>query len=384
MVRRADLLLPEFEGRTGIPVMHRQMEWAGAWNDILQIAVYQKGPDVSELGNTWLAHVDDMHVLRPFDRAELEALGGKRAFTPSTRVEPHFAKGEISIPWTLDTRLVYYRRDVLAQAGVDEQNAFGTTQAMLDTLRRLQSSGIAYPLAISTANIVIHNLSSWIWDGGGDFRSADGHRVTLLEPEAREGMIRFFKLHRYIHPAGRMQAAPVNEQLFYQGQVPVLFTGQWSLGIMRYRPEQVLPEVIENAGLALPPGKSAYLGGSHLVIWQHSLYEAEAMALVRHLAGAEMMTNLIQLGFLPARLDVLNAPPFSTDPDYGLLVECVRRGRPISPGRRWAALEVRINEFVLKLFSDLFSNPEIDVAREVDYRLRSLSEKVERTILSSW
>ena len=385
MIARKELKLEQFSLNSGISIRHRPIPWFGSWKQILQIAAYQKGPDVSEVGNTWLENLEEMHVLRAFEAQEVEALGGSASFLPATWKMYEYGRAPLSIPWTVDTRLFFYRKDLLAKAGISEVGAFATLESTLETLRSLRESGVAeYPLGMSTGDIIIHNLASWVWCSGGDFHSPDGRRITLLEPEAREGLLAFFRLHKYLHPEGRRRGSTTNDDLFYQGKIPVLFSGHWNLGVIRNEVGRSLPEVKDNLGIALPPGNVSYLGGAHLVVWQHSVYHEENLRLIAYLTSTELLTDMVERGIFPARDDILSSPLINNDPLHRLLADCFRRGRTIHTTYRWGAVEVRINEFVLDLFTDLFANPELNLVREMDMRLRALSEKTERTILASW
>ena len=66
MVAESDLNLAGFQEQTYIHPRHQQFDWVSAWNKVLQIGLYQKGPDISEVGSTWLDNLKEMRALRPF------------------------------------------------------------------------------------------------------------------------------------------------------------------------------------------------------------------------------------------------------------------------------------------------------------------------------
>ena len=57
----------------------QSFHWDNAWNELLQIGLFGKGPDVSEVGSTWLPSLADLKSLRPF-----------RSYEVSLRWEPGF------------------------------------------------------------------------------------------------------------------------------------------------------------------------------------------------------------------------------------------------------------------------------------------------------
>lgn len=386
------LHLEGFESRNFTRVVHQHMEWAGAWDKVLQIGLYQRGPDVSEVGSTWLENLVDMRALRPFSVPELYHLGGETAFLSnswtqdtSTPIAYATTRKITSIPWSLNTRVILYRRDLLAKAGIHEAGAFATADAMHATLTRLQESGVSpYPLSIATGGLSIHNIASWVWGRGGRFRSADYHKITLVEPEARRGMQDFFSMHRFIAPQARGQLYQEAESWYFTGQAAVLFSGQWAMMRVKEHPEEVLPEVSDNTGYAVSPG-IPFVGASHLVIWRHSLLESEANQLIQHLTSPDVLLSSFRVdGNFPARLQALNAPPFSNDADYRMISECIRTGRGFRSAHLWAGVEARLNILFSQLWKDVFANPELNLEAEIEQRVRDLADRLERTLLANW
>jgi multiple sugar transport system substrate-binding protein len=383
MVPAAALGLDSFLKQTQIQVQHEQYTWDDSWKNILQIALYQKGPEVSEVGSTWLDNLGDMNSLRLFTASELRALGDASAFFPGAWHRP--AAGEqlaFSIPWTVDTRIIYYRKDWLEKAGLNPENAFNTPEALVSTLQSLQAAGFQHPLAMATHGITFHNLATFVWGRKGSFRSPDMKKMALLEPEARQGMLDYFQLHPFIHPEYRLLDYYGADHCYLEGKAAVLLSGQWLMQTIKN--QESLPEAVrQQTGYAIPPGVP-YLGGTHLVFWRHAIREPEAMRLIAHLTNPITYQNMIQVAdSFPARLEAYKLPPFSTDPDYRLVSECLQRGQAFRTARRWAAVELRLNAFYEQLWEDIFANPQLDLAAEIEKRTREMSSHVERSILSN-
>src|SRR5438552_16738006 len=112
-------LIPEFE-RThpGIRISVQQLPWSAAHEKLLTAFAGDSTPDVCQLGNTWIPEFVALHALEPLD--------GRLAGSPT--IDPHdyfpgiwdtnVVEGKLyGVPWYVDTRLLFYRRDLLAQAG---------------------------------------------------------------------------------------------------------------------------------------------------------------------------------------------------------------------------------------------------------------------------
>ncbi len=379
--------LDKFASSTFINVRHQQYTWEEGWNRIMQVGIYQKGPDVSQVGSTWLENMVDMHALRPFSVQEVAQFGGKEAFLPAAwETGTHGSYQATSIPWMADTRNIYIRKDLCARAGVDPKAAVESPEAFLDALRKLRSSGTAqYPLAIPTSSLIIHFLASWIWGYGGNFRTDDGHKMTMLEPAARRGVIDYFKMGEFIHPSVRLHGTAENELAYYHGDVAILCSGHWVGTAFKNQPETLQPVVRENTGMELTPGGIPYVGGSHLVIWRHSLHDVEDLALIKHLLSDETQLNLTLLGGgFPSVTRLYKNPVLANDPIFSKVIDSMNVGRSVQSSYRWASLETRVNDFILKMWSDLFANPELNIEKEVDQRLKALCDRLEKTLLASW
>lgn len=397
MITADNLDLAKFSEKVFLQVRHKQFDWSTGWNSILQIGLYQKGPDVSEVGSTWLENLNEMRALRPFSTSEINALGGEEAFItsawprermlPSPLQRPNqevTARRSIaSIPWVVDTRLIHFRRDILAKAGVREEGAFSTPEAMIETLERLQAAGVEYPLSMATGGLSLHNIAGFIWGRGGAFRSADYRKMAITEPESRRGMVDYFSLHRFIHPDARRQGYFGSDLSFYDGYSAVLLSGQWVGESIKVYPERNM-QVYENYGCAMPPG-IPYVGGTHLVIWRHSLHDQDTLKLIDHLTGPQVLRNIFRnTGNFPSRNSVLATAPFSTDPDYQKVIECIRAGRGFRTAHLWAGVEMRLSAMLDQLWEDLFANPDLNLESEIERRTRELATRLERTLLSSW
>jgi multiple sugar transport system substrate-binding protein len=388
MVRAGCLELGSLEENLFIRVRHRQFDWESGWNNVLQVGLYQKGPDLSEVGSTWVDNLNDMRSLRPFSMAEIHQLGGEDAFMPNawhpTTLAGETHSRQTSIPWLLDTRMVIFRRDMLAKAGINEPGAFASPEAFHDTLLRLRAAGIQYPLAMATGGLSIHNMASWVWGRGGHFRSPDFRKISLVEPNARQGMVDFFRLHEFIDPASSGEGYTDTNKRYFQSSAAVLLSGQWVMQSIKNRAAFVNAEVLDNTGYAAPPGVP-WIGATHLVIWRHSLHESEALQVINHLTSPAVLTNIYEdSGNIPARISVLNAPPFSVDPDYQLMVDIMKRGRGFRSARLWAGVEMRLNALSDQLWLDVFANPTLNLEAEIERRVGDLASRLEKTLLANW
>jgi multiple sugar transport system substrate-binding protein len=376
------LALEDFEKFHRIRVRLRILSWDTAWSELLKVALYKSGPDVSEIGTSWVGSFISMDVLRQFSKREISTWGRPSVFLPSSwQTRTGLDEAKIwAIPWLTDTRVIYYRRDLLQQAGIDEQTAFQTSEQFMDTLHHLQESSVAIPLAIPTAQqqLTLHILASWVWTTGGRFISPDGRHVLFHRPEAREGMKAYFDLRRYLVPAAHNLTDNEINILFGKGEVAIIITGHWELNVIKQR--EVVPGVIDNLGMAIVPGMP-FVGGSDLVVWKRSRQAEAAIALIRHLISQPVQTNAIaSKGLLPARCDVFDAPPFTTDPYYRVISESLKKGRGFRATYMWGLIEDKLTATVSKMWTELLANPELGVEEVINQHIEPLARELNHTL----
>ncbi|MBN1888651.1 MAG: extracellular solute-binding protein [Thermoflexales bacterium] len=375
-------LLDQFEAEYHVPVHVDAFSWATGWASLVKLALYKTGADVSEVGTNWVGNLVTMMALHPFHKTELAALGAPSAFLP-TAWQGGSVLGEKevwAVPWLADTRLIYYRRDWLQQAGIDEASAFLTPAALKQTLGQLRASGVsATPWIVVTqsTSLTLHNVSGWVWAAGGDWISPDGKRILFDQPEARAGLKAYFDLHRYMLPAARsLNSVPSSDALFLQEKAAMTISGPW-LMLLNMAPSP-FPDLMARVGAALPPGGMPFVGGSHLVVWEHSPRQRLAVELVRFLTSRQAQAAYCPLGsLLPVRLDVLHESPYADHPVLKVLVEGVKAGRTFPNFPLWGLIEDGLVAMLNQIWQDVLAGDELDldeiIARRVEPLARTLN-----------
>ena len=112
-------LLPEFERtQPGIHVQVQQLPWSAAHEKLLTAIAGDATPDICQLGNTWIPEFVALNALQPLD----SYVAGSSTVDPGDYFagiwDTNVVAGKLyGVPWYVDTRLLFYRRDLLAQAG---------------------------------------------------------------------------------------------------------------------------------------------------------------------------------------------------------------------------------------------------------------------------
>jgi multiple sugar transport system substrate-binding protein len=371
----AEGLLSEFEKLFGLHVQLQKQTWNTAWGELVRYSIYKNAPDVSEVGSTWIGDLIGMNTLRPFTQNEINTFGGAQAFFPSAWNSGVGSDGQVwSIPWLIDSRLMYYRRDILEKAGIDPATAFQTHAALVATLERLEQAGVENPWAIPThkTRMSLHNVASWVWGAGGQFVSPDGKRALFASPEALAGFRQYYELGRFLSPQARELDDVQSDRLFWKGQAAVTISGPWLMS-----EPTADPQVIANTGVAFPPG-IPFIGGSSLVIWQSSQSPREALSLVRFLTSQHVQsTYLTTVGLLPARQEVFANLPNASNPAAKYIHQEIQTGRSFPLFPLWGLVEERLSSALGIIWQEINSTPELDLAELIERDLGLLARRLD-------
>lgn len=368
----------EFIARVGVKIIVRTSLWERGWAELMKAAIYKIGPDISEVGTSWVGDLVAMEAIRPFSKDEITRIRGQRQFL-DTPWETSVFPGDLrvwSIPWGADVRVVYYRRDLFEKARIDEEETFNSYEGFVDALEKLKASGVEIPLAIPTGVDYhpLHILASFVWGAGGEFMSPDGKRALFNEPEAIEGMCRYFNLHRYLSPQLRnLRDGQVNE-LFRYGKSAMTISGQWVLRAVESG--DAIPEVRENLGVAPVPGVP-FVGGANLIIWQHSPYQALAIEVIRFLTSQRIQDACFQaFNLLPTRVEALQKEPFETNPHWRVIKQSLLEGRAFKGSFMWGMVEDEFVNLLNSIWNVLFTDSEADVKKLVKERMDDFATKI--------
>ena len=323
------------------------LSWRDAWQTLVKFGMYGDGPQVSEVGSTWIGDLVGMNTLRLFEAAELcnHGLGESVFLAPTwaaaTLAGSHDASltsGNWGVPMTVDPRIIYYRIDHLSAAGIDPATAFTSAEDLTDTLARLLAAGISAPWIVPThrSRLTVHNMASWIWGAGGRFMTPDVKHTAFASPASRTGITEYFQLARYISAPHRELDDDDASQAFYRGESSVTIAGPWLHNILDFMPGKV--------GRSLPPGVP-FVGGTHLVIWRQTGSQRPLLNLISYLTSPTIQLAIYQDStVLPARPDVLAREPFANDPFYAALASQLQTARSFPLFRLWGMVENRLTE----------------------------------------
>ena len=324
-------LIERFEAEhPGIRVEVQQQPWTSVHEKLLTAFAGRSTPDVSQFGNTWVA--------------EMEALGALEDLTPYVRQsdvvdeadyfpgvwDTNVIDGRLwGVPWYVDTRILFYRTDLFAEAGYAEMP--DTWDGWMEAMRAVQTvqPDGGYPILLPVNEfepplILGLNTADVLRDGDryGNFRS-DGFRraFTFYVDLFREGLA----------PATSGTEISNLYQEIDRGRFASTITGPWNIGEFQRR----LTEHPDDWGTAPIPGPDpgtpgvSVAGGASLVIFERSPHKAEAWLLVEFLSRPDIQAEFNALtGDLPPRASVWETTGLASDPYARAFFEQLAHVRP--------------------------------------------------------
>lgn len=352
-----ELLKPFVAAHPALRVNVTVLHWESAWAKITAAAASGQGPDVIELGTTWVPAIASMGALEQVTPAQQAQVGGAPAFFPVMwgTTHRHDDSRVFAIPWYADARVAYYRTDVFKKAGVDPRDAFANWGSFKQAMQKINGTEIngrkiaalGYP-GKNDWNVV-HNLAPWIWNAGGDMLSADRRRSAINSTEAVQAIVYYtsFAAEGLVPRSALEKDSGQIETGFFNGHYAVVFSGPWvlkQLSTPKTRGGHLETLAAGNFAIAPYPaglhGKQTFFSGSDLAVMKSSKHKAEAWSLVAYLASRDAQLAYSRMsGMLPARLDAANDPTLMASPHYAQFMAQVKNGRhyPSIPG--WGPLE---------------------------------------------
>jgi multiple sugar transport system substrate-binding protein len=345
-------LLPDFERRhPGLRVRVQQIPWSAAHEKLLTAYAGDALPDVFQLGNTWVPEFVALRALAPLDARVAVPAGVERADYFEGVWDTNVVDGETwGVPWYVDTRLLFYRADLLARAGHADPPR--TWDEWLDAMSALKAQAGPAHYAILLPSVewqlqVILGLQR-----GAELLRDDARFGAFSSPAFRAAFTWYVDLFRR-ELAPRAGAGEVGNLYrdFASGRVAMLVSGPWNLGELRRRLPGELQDAWATAPLPAPDPAAPYpgvslAGGSSLVLSRASRRPDDAWALVEYLSDPPVQAAFARLsGDLPPRRSAWPAAGLADDPRSAAFGEQLQRAVPLPKIPEWERIASRLARY---------------------------------------
>jgi len=344
-------LVRDFERENpGIEVEVQQIPWNAAHEKLLTAHVGRATPDAAQLGNTWVPEFAALRALEPLPSwiASSGAVPESAYFSGiwDTNVVDGVVYG---VPWYVDTRLLFYRRDLLAKAGYPRMpGSWSEWRRAMVAVKRVVGKD-RYAIFLPT-NV----YTPWIVFGlqtGSPLLADNGTRGVFADSAYRRAMAFYLDLFRSgLAPRVPGTAIANVYQEFERGTFAMYITGPWELGEFRRRLSPEMQSAWDTAPLPGPEGPESGVsvaGGSSLVLFRGSRHKAEAWKLVEFLSRPEQQARFYRLtGDLPARREAWQDTSLTSDPRVRAFEEQLRRVVSTPKVPEWEQISLKLQDRV--------------------------------------
>lgn len=342
-------LIPEFERRNpGLRVEVQQIPFLNAHEKLLTACVGHSTPDLAQVGNTWIPELANLGAIAPLDeRVRRSGVVAPADYFPGIW-DTNVVEGSVhGIPWYVDTRLLFYRSDLLAAAGFPEPPR--TWSQWLEAMRRVKARAgpgrfaILLPIDEYEQPLILGREL-----GAGLLRDGDRHG-DFRSPAFRQAAGFYVGLYRggLAPPWSNSQISNVYQQ-FAAGDYTFYITGPWNVGEFRRRLPPGMQDKWKTAPMPAPdnahdwPGVSL-AGGASLVLFRASHHPEEAWKLVEFLSEPAVQVRFHQLtGDLPPRASAWAAPSLAGDPQSAAFRVQLQRVAPAPKVPEWEEISIQI------------------------------------------
>ena len=340
-------LVREFEAENpGIRVEVQNIPWTAAHEKLLTAYAADGLPDLCQLGNTWIpefATLQALTPLQPFVDASGEV--APQDYFPGIWTTNVVDGQLVGIPWYVDTRLLFYRKDLLRDAGYDHPPRDWAEWEQMNAALKQRMGPDRYPV-LMPLNEFEPQLSLALQQDDPLLRENDT-RGNFRSPGFRRALGFYANMYAqgWAPKMSETQISNVWDE-FFRGFTVFYLSGPWNIREFNKRQPPSLQGEWGTAPLPGPHGPGAGIaGGTSLVIFKSSRHKQAAWKLVEFLSRPAMQQRLHAIiGDLPSRRSAWRSSQLADDPLAAAFGDQLERVKPTPQVLEWEriAQEMRL------------------------------------------
>ena len=325
----------------GVKVSVTPVDWGQAVAKLQTAIAGGTTPDVSQMGTDMMGQFGATGAFEP-----VPADFDKSQFFEGAWNTNIVNGAAVGVPWYVETRLLYYRKDIATKAGITSPPA--TWDDLKAMAKALQSKGGAkYGISLGTKNW--QEYFPFLWSNGGDVVDASG-KPALNSPQAVEALTfydSFFK--EGLTPKSVPEGFDITPA-FVKGDNPMFFSGPWHLGLIK---DAGGADFSSKWAIAPMPKKSSatsFVGGSNIVVYKNSKNKDAAWAFVKFLSDPTTQALWYKtVTDLPAVQSAWQDPAVASDPNVKMFGDQLKDTKAQPATATWSELSSAINDILEKM-----------------------------------
>jgi multiple sugar transport system substrate-binding protein len=325
---KLDVLAKDFMAQNpGITVKVTPIAWDVAHDKLITAVAGGETPDVSQMGTTWMGEFAKTGALEEVpDSVDMDMFfEGAR----NTAIVDDTAYG---VPWYVETRLLYYRKDIADKAGVTEPPTdWGGLKEMATALK--EKGGAEYGISLSPNNW--QEFLPFVWQNGGEVANEEGE-WTLDSPELVEALEFYDSFFEEGLTADSVPEGFDVTQGFVAGTHPAFFSGPWHMALIEEQGGPGFEDKWDIAAMPEQDTKTSFVGGSDLVVFKESANKEAAWKFVEFLIDPKTQQKWYEtVAALPSVESAWEGGELSTDEKLALFGEQLKDAKSPPPIPKW-------------------------------------------------
>jgi len=371
-------MVQQFEAENpDVQVTLQAIPWGAVHEKLITAVAGRTTPDVCQLGTTWVPEFAAIRALEPLrDYVKYSSYVQEEYFLPGAWKTCLFNGQLYSIPWYVETRVLFYRKDLLQEAGFDhpprtweELLTIGKALARdIDGDGRMERYGISLP-AVDWQHFII-----FLWQAGGHILDESNRQAVMDTPEAAATLDFYTRL--FEEKVTPLVLSPVYDipQSFKSGFLPMFISGPWEVQLLR----QQVPEIEGKWEVAVLPAKkfaTSYIGGSNWVIFKASKNKTTAWKFIEFMARTDSQVEWYRISQdLPAVTAAWDDPVLAQQKIIQVFREQLKQVKSPPAIANWEQVASLINKYM-----------ELAVLRKMTAgeTLRALNQEVNKLLHQS-
>jgi multiple sugar transport system substrate-binding protein len=357
----ADAFMKEYPD---VKVSVTPVDWGQAVTKLQTAIGGKQTPDVSQMGTDMMGQFAQTGGLEAipanFDKSQFYESAWNTGVVDGTAY---------GVPWYVETRALYWRKDIAQKAGItDAPASWDDLKAAAKAMK--DKGGAKNGIGLGTKNW--QELMPFVWSNGGDIVDSSGN-FTFDSPQFIEALT-FYK--SFFEDGLAPKNVPANFDItpaFVSGTHPMFFSGPWHLSLLDEAGGQGFAdkyEVSPMPGKDQAPGTS-FIGGSNFVVFKDSANKDAAWAFLQFVSRPEIQAEWYStVSDLPAVKSAWDDAALQDDPRVDVFRTQLdtTKAQPAIP--TWSELSTAINDELEKVTTGNES-PE-DAAKALQQKATSI------------
>ncbi|MYL33949.1 extracellular solute-binding protein [Pontibacillus yanchengensis] len=294
-----------------IDVEVQAIPWGKAHDKLLTAVASGDGPDVLQLGTTWMAEFANAGALMDLSKYTEDYPSFKKDnFFEGSVSTMTYEDKVVGIPWYVDTRVLYYRKDLLKEVGYEQPP--GTWEKLKEASEKLANrEGGEYGLDIDRQDQLNPFIFAWQNGYSSDVQNND---MNFDSPEFMEAME--YYVSYFDEGLSQKEKGANIIPAFKSGKKPMFFSGPWMIDIIKEK----APDLEGKWATAVMPEKETQMssmGGSNLAVFHNTENVDASLKFISHMTQVDTQIDWLNTSqVLPSRKEAWEKSKLNDDPMY--------------------------------------------------------------------